>query len=105
MKKYTLILLICCALIASLTCVSAQAVGEYTVTCTEAGPKLLTPTDTIGVTLDSATLAEQLNTLDTELEDVAIAEYELKLLRQKRDLTTRREALATIIQKASVACD
>ena len=89
---------------ASAPIAAAQTTPAYSVICTEVGPKLVTPADSVGITLDTARLGEQLHELDTQLEEVHLAEYELKLLRQKRTLLAQREQLTAVIDKARAAC-
>jgi len=101
MKHFFLLLL----LLAFAATSFAQSPGDYEVICTEVGAKLITPADSVGVALDSLQLASDIERIDEQLKDIAIQEAEMKLFKQKRQLTTRREFLSTVQEKRAQVCD
>lgn len=87
----------------SATSILAQT-QSYDVVCVNNQPVLRTSQDTNGVVIDTAGLVDQIQDIDKQLEEISIAEYELKLLKQRRELAVRREVVEDILEKANNSC-
>ena len=92
------------ALLASLAA-CAQSSVDYDVVCTEVGAKLTTPTDSIGVVIDSAEVASRIADVDAQLERISLDEIELALRREKRDALATKDILVDIQRRAREVCD
>ena len=98
-------LLILLSIILAFATTSLAQAADYDVICTEVGPKVVTPSDTVGVTVDQDDLAKRIADQDATLQRIELDEIELRLVREKRQATATKELLLDIQRRASTVCD
>ncbi len=104
MKTFPILLLAMLMVLAFAQTAQAQYT-PYEVTCTEVGPKLTTPSDSIGEAIDTVSLNLQLEAISADYERIQLDRIELKLLREEKALREKQALYMDIKKKAATACD